>query len=198
MPSYFTAETLKYLYLLFTPEHALLQEGWLFNTEAHPLQLPVFLGTSPTGTHDNVEMDATAAATSVTPHMDTLWFSSGVPAAGSCDLPPFWLRGSVHGLYLWPPSLQHGVRHVRGIDVSHLDDVHFAAAATAEEANEAGWDDVVVWLQDGNSNADASSSSRSSLWGLRDGTAETFLSDAWSDPNVLRALAIFLLFDCDL
>jgi Glycosyl hydrolase family 47 len=37
MPSYFLAETLKYLYLLFAPE-ALNTDGVVFNTEAHPLR----------------------------------------------------------------------------------------------------------------------------------------------------------------
>ena len=210
MPSYFTAETLKYLYLLFTPEHALLQEGWLFNTEAHPVQLPVFLGVLSTASlHEDMEKAAAAAAASVTPPMDTLWFSAGVPAAGSCDLPPFWLRGSVHGLYLWPPSLEQlGAPHVRDIEVSHLDDLHFAAAAAAEEADEGGWNDVVVWLQDGNSSTRASgsssssSSSSSSLWGLRDGTAETFLSDGWSTPTFCVQnsclLSCSFRFNCDL
>ncbi|HVR43594.1 MAG TPA: glycoside hydrolase family 47 protein [Thermoanaerobaculia bacterium] len=38
MPSYFLAETLKYLYLLFAPEEALEFEEVVFNTEAHPLR----------------------------------------------------------------------------------------------------------------------------------------------------------------
>jgi mannosidase alpha-like ER degradation enhancer 2 len=40
MPSYFLAETLKYLYLLFAPESALKFDRVVFNTEAHPLQIP--------------------------------------------------------------------------------------------------------------------------------------------------------------
>ncbi|KAA1469131.1 seven-hairpin glycosidase [Dentipellis sp. KUC8613] len=40
MPSYFLAETLKYLYLLFTDEELIPLDRWVFNTEAHPL--PVF------------------------------------------------------------------------------------------------------------------------------------------------------------
>ncbi|THH10720.1 hypothetical protein EW146_g8290 [Bondarzewia mesenterica] len=40
MPSYFLAETLKYLYLLFTDEELVPLDRWVFNTEAHPL--PVF------------------------------------------------------------------------------------------------------------------------------------------------------------
>jgi mannosidase alpha-like ER degradation enhancer 2 len=37
MPSFFLAETLKYLYLLFTPD-ALTFDAVVFNTEAHPLR----------------------------------------------------------------------------------------------------------------------------------------------------------------
>ncbi|KAH9893326.1 seven-hairpin glycosidase [Cubamyces lactineus] len=40
MPSFFTAETLKYLYLLFQDEELIPLDRWVFNTEAHPL--PVF------------------------------------------------------------------------------------------------------------------------------------------------------------
>jgi ER degradation enhancer, mannosidase alpha-like 2 len=38
MPSYFLAETLKYLYLLFAPDETLDLERVVFNTEAHPLR----------------------------------------------------------------------------------------------------------------------------------------------------------------
>jgi mannosidase alpha-like ER degradation enhancer 2 len=38
MPSYFLAETLKYLYLLFAPEKTLDFDSVVFNTEAHPLR----------------------------------------------------------------------------------------------------------------------------------------------------------------
>jgi hypothetical protein len=38
MPSYFLAETLKYLYLLFAPEKTLDLDEIVFNTEAHPLR----------------------------------------------------------------------------------------------------------------------------------------------------------------
>ncbi|KAH6881195.1 glycoside hydrolase [Coprinopsis sp. MPI-PUGE-AT-0042] len=44
MPSYFLAETLKYLYLLFDDEDPIKFDRWVFNTEAHPL--PVFNWTS--------------------------------------------------------------------------------------------------------------------------------------------------------
>ncbi|KAH0836527.1 glycoside hydrolase family 47 protein [Lanmaoa asiatica] len=43
MPSYFLAETLKYLYLLFLDDDIVPLEKWVFNTEAHPL--PVFAWT---------------------------------------------------------------------------------------------------------------------------------------------------------
>lgn len=38
MPSYFLAETLKYLYLLFSPDSVLDLDKVVFNTEAHPLK----------------------------------------------------------------------------------------------------------------------------------------------------------------
>ena len=38
MPSYFLAETLKYLYLLFSPDDVLDLETIVFTTEAHPLR----------------------------------------------------------------------------------------------------------------------------------------------------------------
>ncbi|HVS33094.1 MAG TPA: glycoside hydrolase family 47 protein, partial [Thermoanaerobaculia bacterium] len=38
MPSYFLAETLKYLYLMYAPEETLDFEKVVFNTEAHPLR----------------------------------------------------------------------------------------------------------------------------------------------------------------
>ncbi|KAF8967710.1 glycoside hydrolase family 47 protein [Flammula alnicola] len=40
MPSYFLAETLKYLYLMFLDEDPISLDKWVFNTEAHPF--PVF------------------------------------------------------------------------------------------------------------------------------------------------------------
>ena len=113
MPSYFTAETLKYLYLLFTPEHALLQGGWVFNTEAHAVQLPVFLGGSRARAGDDdaaaaaaaaaaagAAAAAAAAAAATSPSMDVPWFSAGAPPASSCSLPPFWLRACMHGMYV--------------------------------------------------------------------------------------------------
>ncbi|KAF8644216.1 hypothetical protein AX16_008620 [Volvariella volvacea WC 439] len=43
MPSFFLAETLKYLYLLFDEQDPISLDEWVFNTEAHPL--PVFKWT---------------------------------------------------------------------------------------------------------------------------------------------------------
>lgn len=39
MPSYFTAETLKYLYLTFSDSSLLSPNEWVFNTEAHPIRI---------------------------------------------------------------------------------------------------------------------------------------------------------------
>lgn len=38
--SCWSQETLKYLYLLFSPEELLPLDVYVFNTEAHPLKLP--------------------------------------------------------------------------------------------------------------------------------------------------------------
>jgi hypothetical protein len=38
MPSYFLAETLKYLYLIFAPDDAVDLDRVVFTTEAHPLR----------------------------------------------------------------------------------------------------------------------------------------------------------------
>lgn len=37
--SWFFAETLKYFYLLFSPDSALSLQDWVLNTEAHPLRV---------------------------------------------------------------------------------------------------------------------------------------------------------------
>jgi mannosyl-oligosaccharide alpha-1,2-mannosidase len=37
--SWFFAETLKYLYLLFSPDSTLSLSEWVLNTEAHPLRV---------------------------------------------------------------------------------------------------------------------------------------------------------------
>lgn len=39
MQSFFLAETLKYLYLLFSPPSVIPLNEWVFNTEAHPLKI---------------------------------------------------------------------------------------------------------------------------------------------------------------
>ncbi|XP_028774139.1 mannosyl-oligosaccharide 1,2-alpha-mannosidase MNS1-like isoform X2 [Neltuma alba] len=39
MQSFFLAETLKYLYLLFSPPSVVPLDAWVFNTEAHPLRI---------------------------------------------------------------------------------------------------------------------------------------------------------------
>ncbi|RRT40902.1 hypothetical protein BHE74_00048542 [Ensete ventricosum] len=39
MQSFFLAETLKYLYLLFSPPSLVSFDEWVFNTEAHPLRI---------------------------------------------------------------------------------------------------------------------------------------------------------------
>ena len=39
MQSWFLAETLKYLYLLFSPSDVLSLDEWVFNTEAHPMMI---------------------------------------------------------------------------------------------------------------------------------------------------------------
>lgn len=39
MQSFWLAETLKYLYLLFSPASTIPLDEWVFNTEAHPFAL---------------------------------------------------------------------------------------------------------------------------------------------------------------
>lgn len=39
MESYWTAETLKYFYLIFSAPELLSLDDWVFNTEAHPFRL---------------------------------------------------------------------------------------------------------------------------------------------------------------
>ena len=39
MQSFWLAETLKYLYLLFSPPSTISLDEWVFNTEAHPFAL---------------------------------------------------------------------------------------------------------------------------------------------------------------
>ena len=44
MQSFFLAETLKYLYVLFYPSSVIPLDEWVFNTEAHPLRIVTHLG----------------------------------------------------------------------------------------------------------------------------------------------------------
>ncbi|KAL8137006.1 hypothetical protein V2J09_003007 [Rumex salicifolius] len=46
MQSFFLAETLKYLYLLFSPPSLISLDEWVFNTEAHPLKIVPRLSNS--------------------------------------------------------------------------------------------------------------------------------------------------------
>ncbi len=39
MESFFLAETLKYLYMLQSPDHSISRAKYVFNTEAHPLSV---------------------------------------------------------------------------------------------------------------------------------------------------------------
>lgn len=39
MESFFLAETLKYLYLMFCGDEVVALDKWVFNTEAHPLPI---------------------------------------------------------------------------------------------------------------------------------------------------------------
>ncbi|ONM51898.1 Mannosyl-oligosaccharide 12-alpha-mannosidase MNS1 [Zea mays] len=50
MQSFFLAETLKYLYLLFFPPSVISFEDWVFNTEAHPLRIAPVNGNKGIGT----------------------------------------------------------------------------------------------------------------------------------------------------
>uniref|UniRef100_A0A0C9RPH0 alpha-1,2-Mannosidase n=1 Tax=Wollemia nobilis TaxID=56998 RepID=A0A0C9RPH0_9CONI len=43
MQSFFLAETLKYLYLLFSPPSVIPLDQWVFNTEAHPIKITPWL-----------------------------------------------------------------------------------------------------------------------------------------------------------
>ncbi|EKX45303.1 hypothetical protein GUITHDRAFT_157889 [Guillardia theta CCMP2712] len=49
MDSFFLSETLKYLYLLFTPRHWALNGSFVFSTEGHPLPLQQLPGDRPGG-----------------------------------------------------------------------------------------------------------------------------------------------------
>jgi len=50
MQSFFLAETLKYLYLLFSPPEVMPLDEWVFNTEAHPFRLPALQAKAATST----------------------------------------------------------------------------------------------------------------------------------------------------
>ena len=39
--SFFMAETLKYLYLIFTDDDVISLDKWVFNTEAHPIPIDI-------------------------------------------------------------------------------------------------------------------------------------------------------------
>jgi len=41
MESFWTAETLKYFYLIFSPQDLISLDDYVFNTEAHPFKRPV-------------------------------------------------------------------------------------------------------------------------------------------------------------
>lgn len=45
MESFWTAETLKYFYLIFSPPDMISLDEWVFNTEAHPFRRPSVKGT---------------------------------------------------------------------------------------------------------------------------------------------------------
>lgn len=57
MQSFWLAETLKYLWLLFAPNTTISLDEWVLNTEAHPLrivkQLPDFLNSSAAAVSQN-------------------------------------------------------------------------------------------------------------------------------------------------
>jgi mannosyl-oligosaccharide alpha-1,2-mannosidase len=48
METFWLAETLKYLYLLFSPTSTIPLDKYVFNTEAHPLRIPAPAGAGGT------------------------------------------------------------------------------------------------------------------------------------------------------
>lgn len=65
METFFLAETLKYLYLLFGPNDIFPLDKYVFNTEAHPLPNfvpPKSLLERPKGDNDNTKHDVFANA----------------------------------------------------------------------------------------------------------------------------------------
>ncbi|XP_024528760.1 mannosyl-oligosaccharide 1,2-alpha-mannosidase MNS1 [Selaginella moellendorffii] len=55
MQSFFLAETLKYLYLLFSPSSVIPLDQWVFNTEAHPIKIVQRDGGAPGSSEDFVK-----------------------------------------------------------------------------------------------------------------------------------------------
>ncbi|KAL5554627.1 hypothetical protein UlMin_042028 [Ulmus minor] len=55
MQSFFLAETLKYLYLLFSPPSVISLDEWVFNTEAHPIKIVPRLNGENLGNTDEKE-----------------------------------------------------------------------------------------------------------------------------------------------
>ena len=64
--SFFLAETLKYLYLLFSPDDVLPLDRWVLNTEAHPL--PILRSAVDTALHSSIARRSTNA-----PDMAVVW-----------------------------------------------------------------------------------------------------------------------------
>jgi mannosyl-oligosaccharide alpha-1,2-mannosidase len=56
MQSFFLAETLKYLYLLFSPSTVIPLDEWVFNTEAHPVRIVPRVG-EPISLEDQVRKE---------------------------------------------------------------------------------------------------------------------------------------------
>ncbi|QCD80331.1 mannosyl-oligosaccharide 1,2-alpha-mannosidase MNS1-like isoform X1 [Vigna unguiculata] len=54
MQSYFLSETLKYLYLLFSPSSVISLDEWVFNTEAHPLRIVTRVSNEESGDPEEV------------------------------------------------------------------------------------------------------------------------------------------------
>ncbi|XP_017410392.1 mannosyl-oligosaccharide 1,2-alpha-mannosidase MNS1 isoform X2 [Vigna angularis] len=54
MQSYFLSETLKYLYLLFSPSSVISLDEWVFNTEAHPLRIVTRVANEESGNPEEV------------------------------------------------------------------------------------------------------------------------------------------------
>lgn len=56
MQTFFLAETLKYLYLLFSPSTVIPLDEWVFNTEAHPVRIVPRVG-EPISLEDQVRKE---------------------------------------------------------------------------------------------------------------------------------------------